>query len=250
VADYFKANTVRLSMSGFSWGDQVYTTFGSACIRKILLYSKDVQAPIPIKYTKLGAKNEDLYANVLAFPYEREGEVSGQITETVGYTGHFDYCVDGPYGKEVHELKCTDSKSTLYNVIVRGNYRLENLAQTVAYMDALEVERGQLIYTYYLEGIRDTQRSFIITLADSGQIIVDGEPIKFYIQDIHRHKLNAAQAIENDTVWQRPEGWQQKFGSPCGLCKFKDTCDSYDAGVINTTQEFIDSAKQSLERSM
>lgn len=255
-----KPKKVYMSNSGFMWGRVVFTDYKSGCIRNILLSANGVrEGEINKKYQVLGELNEERYEAYLksiGANYVRELAVKHPITpdSEVVLSGRIDFLRQLTGFVEVDELKSTDSTNKRREVIKKGKWVTENLAQAISYMISMECVTGRLVYTYYeMDDItkqyepRD-ERAFEIMIESSGRISVDGTPTQFSVNDQLNHRLAAKTAIETHTVWDRPYNWDKPFQSPCKFCPWSSTCDKYDDGKLADTDAFIHDAKISLNK--
>lgn len=246
MAYYHEPLTLRASSSAFAWGTLIFTDYNSGCLRKILIQSTGYETVIDPKYPLVGKLNEDRHAAKITSYYR---EVPFQ--RAVGYgpiqlRGHADFVHVDADGTQymVDELKSVTSKNVLKNTIKNGSYKTENLAQLVCYMTAFKVTQGRLIYTWYQQDAagewRDgEERIFKVDVDNFGRIFVDSKPSQYTVFDLYSHQLQAAKAVYDNHVLQRPVRWDAPFGSPCGPCKFKDACDAWDQGEIEGTDAFV-----------
>lgn len=253
------------SSAGFMLGAAVVTPYNSGCMRHILLQSKGLFADdIDPKYQELGALNEDRYEKEVLqtdpklLHYDKEYKIKQKIGDTEVYlVGRIDFLVrraDVP-GEIIHENKSSDSANTLREVIKKGNVKSHNLAQIVVYMIARETQKGKLIYSHYKKDkqtklwVMDNERAFKITISDAGVIMVDGVFSGYTVQDQLAHQNTAARVIENDLIYDRPLGWDDRFKSPCAYCPWSKACDKYDNGEITTVEQFVEEATQLLSNN-
>ena len=172
----------------------------------------------------------------------------------VTLTGHVDFLILNDDGEAVaiEELKSVTSKNTHRNVIKNGNFVIENLAQTVAYMVAMRVVKAKLIYTYYEEDGGELhaqdERTFKISIDNFGRIFVDDLPTRYTVQDYLAHRNAAAIAVSTGRVPQRPHAWDAPFGSPCAYCPFSKACDDWDKGVIESDEAFVELSTKCLSK--
>lgn len=256
MADYFNPNEFRASSSAFQWGDIVFTHYKTGCLRKILIQSRNHQAPINPKYTEIGAVNEDRHEVRLreegkTFIREFDFKSTVPTVDGVTFSGHIDFLhTDGTNPTMVDELKSVTSKNVKREVIKNGMWVPENLAQTVGYMGEAKVSKGRLIYTYYEQDTNNQkwyaldERTFHVTVDDFGKVAVDSKPTQYSFYDVLSHRVSAAKVIKDGTVGPRPYRWELQFVSPCTWCPFKKACDKYDEGSIEGTDAFVDYAKQ------
>lgn len=248
------------SSSAFAWGRIVFTEYKGGCLRTILLNSYGVrEGDIQEKYKILGALNEERHEEILkesGVKYDREFVVKQAVPSnpTVSFSGRVDFVQHLDSGIVVEELKSTDNKNKLREVIKNGTWVTENLAQLVSYMVALRTPIGRLIYTYYdldkttgkYEAKKD--RAFEVVIDDAGRICVDSAPTRFTVHDQIAHTQAAAKVIETGEIWDRPYHWNMPFKSPCIYCPFSGTCDAYDAGAIKDVTDFVMSAKKDIDK--
>lgn len=250
---------IRGSSSAFQWGQLVHTRYASGCHRNILLQSQDVRdGSIDPKHIKRGALNEELYEQYLQqqnIPYVREEPVSEPIHgyDDTFFVGRLDFRVSVGLEKRIDELKSTESSNVLLEIIKKGKYKPENLAQLVSYMIASRAVIGRLIYTYY-KVEKNTQvyskaseRTFCVVIQDNGSIEVDNVKTLFHVEDQLNHRQTAAHCINDMVVWARPYK-AHDYDGPCKGCVFSGICNKYDAGMTLSTEQFIEDGRQALSK--
>lgn len=251
-------NKLYGSSAAFLWGRVVFTDHKTGCLRNILLQSQGVrEGDIAEKYKAIGALNEERHEQVLKdanIKYDREFAVKQSVPAypTVSVSGRVDFVRHMDNGIIIDELKATESKNKLREVLKNGHFVTENLAQLVGYMVALQTTQGRLVYAYYEIPKGGTthefkkERAFEVIIDDAGRICVDTTPTQFTVYDQIAHTKAAAKVIRDMEIWDRPYMWSVPFKSPCQWCPFKATCDRYDAGQITDVTEFVKSAKSDL----
>lgn len=245
---------VRGSEAGFMWGRLVYTEYDTACLRKILLRSRGVRATVAEVHNERGKTYEGLYEQ--RFPTcQREVPVVLPVDGVDGadFSSRVDLIVGSGDDVVVHELKSTESKNVLRNVIKSGAYKVENLAQLISYMIAVGTDRGQLSYGYLERDANNAyqikqERTFKIVVDAVGRIVVDSVPTKWTIYDQIAHTQTSAKVQKEGIIWDRPAKWDAPFGSPCGYCPFKLACEKYDSGSIESVDAFVEISQQCLKQ--
>lgn len=239
---------LRSSSSGFAWGDLIFSHYKSSCLRWILIQSH-MPYEIDKKYSVLGKENEDRHQQELIdkdLVFKRELEVEKKLPwYNMTQRGHIDFLVyeDEPV---VHELKHVQSPNVYREVIKKGLYVTDNLAQCVNYMLHAKTQRGLLKYSYYKKGVYETEREFKVTIDDFGRIHVDKKPTKFTVQDQLCHQRQGARVLSEQLVAQRPYLGETPYVGACHWCPMSAVCTRYDSGAIEGTQSFIELAKQQL----
>jgi CRISPR/Cas system-associated exonuclease Cas4 (RecB family) len=240
---------IRGSESAFMWGRLVFTDYDTGCLRKILLRSRGVRGLVQEFHNERGKTYEAIYESRYD-ACSREVPVQVAVDDVAGvdFAGRVDLVVGAGAGAVVHELKSTESKNVLRQVIKSGIYKTENLAQLISYMAAIGTSSGKLAYAYMEKGINGVyqiknERSFDIQIDAFGRIVVDGRPSKWTVHDQLAHQFAAAKVVATGEVFDRPANWSAAFGSPCSYCPFKVTCAKWDAGDLKTTDEFVESGK-------
>lgn len=238
-------------------GDLVLTQYGSGCLRSILLGANGVRDTIDPKHMERGAFYEDQYAEEHP-DLVREKPISHPLVpfDGVVYSSRCDFFNDDadPTKRRVVELKSSESRSVLTDVIKKGKVKLNNLAQLVSYMVSLETVNGTLIYAYFERDkenpkvlIKRAERAFDVKIGDDGSINVDHQPTGYKVQDQLDHRYAACKVLTENIVWSRPYNWQASWDSPCRMCPFKKSCDRYDMFADSmTAEEFIEDAKATL----
>jgi hypothetical protein len=267
MAYYYSPNQFRISSSAFLWGRLVRTDYNTGCLRRILLQSLDISTTIDPKYEIIGKMNEDRHAKMLdekGTVYVREMVLQRPSKRVPGVeiSGHADFVITDALGRPtaVHELKSITSKNVRREVIGKGFFKTENLAQVVAYMGELDLTDGALIYTYYehpktaseedkkdwlkLEAV--DARTFSVHVDTYGRIHVDAHPTEFTAYDVIAHRNAAVEVIAKQNVVDRPYRHDTPFVSPCHWCAFKATCDAYDNGEVESDVAFVDKARNQI----
>lgn len=225
---------VRGSSSAFMWGRTVHTDYSSGCLRAIYLASKGVKDTIDESHSIRGELNEDTYEQELikqGLPYQRELTISGSLSIDPDY--HFSGRIDFLVGGVVHELKSSESKSRL-PAIKKGEWSTNNLAQTVAYMDQMNVTEGKLVYSYWVrdkkngEYQKSLETPLDISIDNYGRIGVNSKPTQYTVYDLYAHQYHVIKVQRDDIIWERPHNYDLLWGSPCGYCPFKDACNKWD----------------------
>lgn len=255
--------SVRGGNSGFVRNGQQFASDANSCFRKILLRHHKIEEPID-EGTKnvfaVGFFNEELFKQTLIkedLMFMADVELYEQVTKNVSLVGHADFVVTEPLRSIVFELKSITSKNSHKNIIEKGKYKLTNLAQCVRYMLMQETPYGVLRYTSFLEAveyrivksqpwsvteekikaIEPVSRCFEIFINNDGDILVDGKPSSFHVDDILTHTKLAAKFLESNTVSHgRP--LDPSGSDTCQYCPFSKACDTFDTTNIKT-EDFI-----------
>lgn len=252
-----KQIVLRSSSSGFAWGDLIFSHYKSSCLRWILV-SSHRSFVIDPKYSILGKLNEDLHEKELIAKgqyYVKEMEVESPTTmDGVVNKGHIDFLVGQRTlpGYKVDELKHVQSKNVYREVIKKGHFITDNLAQTVNYMLHAQTDHGLLKYSYYEKGqtgepVLVDSREFKVGIDKWARITVDDQPTKFHVQDQYNHQHQAAQVLLYQRVAQRPYNGEIPFVGACGMCPINAVCAQWDRGSIESTEAFVEVSKQQLE---
>ena len=244
---------IRGSQSSFMEDGQALSAWGTGCFRRQLIGSYGIEGPFPEAIARTGAANEEVYASELYYAgivFVREMEVNQEVTADIGLSGRVDFFC--PFEEfKVRELKSATSEKTFTEVIKRGHYKPNNLAQLVSYMVVLEEPKGILHYTYYDKAQEDyiptAVRAFQVTIDDDGRILVDGEDSEFTVANLLSHRYNSAMWLVDTSVPPLPKGHAEKWKSPCKYCDFRQACNMYDCGMIATKEEFIQQAAKGVK---
>ena len=223
------------------WGRTTYTTYSTGCLRSILIkHVSGVKNDIDQSHQIRGHYNEDMYEKHLQSvgkSYQREVEVtSGK------FSGHIDFLVDGL----VVELKSSQSKNRKA-AIKKGEYTIENLAQTISYMVATKTTQGKLIYSFWdliEDGSLEYKFNYVhnISIDSYGRISNNDVATRWTVYDLLAHQHYALKVQAENIVWDRPHNHDLLWGSPCTYCPFSKACDAYDAGEITTADQLISMA--------
>lgn len=229
-------------------GRLVFTDYSSGCPRRIYLASQGVKEPfIPKHYQAMGLQHEDAFGSTLSnASVERELPFKWSVPGTNAIiSGRIDYVIDG----EIFELKATDSKNNLTNIIKGGRLKPEQLAQVAIYMMAMNKSKASIYYGYYVRDkitdklVLSKDRTFILNIDDHGDIFVDTKYSGYNIADVLKFLNTVTDLINNHEISDRPHNWGARFGSPCSYCVFKSACELYDSGIIEGASAFVSNSK-------
>ncbi len=217
------------------WGTAAVIEYNSSCLRYLLVASKSRPPQIDPAFMAVGAHHEDWYAAQLGSRLaDRELVIKSEVLPGVEYSGRCDFVdTDGV----VHETKGTFSASALSYVINKGKYKTSHLAQLVSYLTQLHKTQGVIAVGFYMvdedgKYVQRAFREFKVSIQDDGSIYVDNEPSGFTVADQLAHRYQAAQALKNQTIADRPLN-HNGFNSPCNFCPLKSVCNDYDAKTID-----------------
>jgi hypothetical protein len=244
------------SSAAFCWGDMVLTDYPSGCLRRALLTAHGVRdGDIPELSKLVGAFHEDRYEEWLTteqeFPFHKEHSFRFEVAPDVIASGRCDYITYEPY-PVIHECKASTSKYAL-SPLRAGKIRLNHLAQLVFYLTFFRVCRGYVVSSVYAVGEEKREgkdftvlgeRKFTVEIEDTGRIMVDSKFSGYMVQDQLEHQQSSATAINDHVVWERPSGAEDKFGGCCKMCPYQGTCNRWDSGELETTDDFINHAKE------
>lgn len=250
---------IRPSQAAFQDGQLVFTRYSSGCHRHIYLANYGIREEIDQKHKERGQLNEDWFERRLgSTPYAREKSFALTLFADIGVvlSGRCDYILfpTDPDKKEVVELKSSESPSILNDVIKKGKYKLENLAQLLCYLMAESCTSGRLIYAHYKKDKKtkeyylNAEREFSVQVEDSGRILVDGEEAEFKVDNLLQHLRAAAVYLKNDQLAATRPYNESKFNGPCAYCVFKSSCELLDEGILTSVEEFVSQAKMDLLR--
>lgn len=242
------------SSAAFMEGGLVFTKYSSGCLRYLLLRHHGVKEDFDPSHAERGALNEQLFEEGLgSTPFIREKPFCIDVPGCNGavVSGRIDVVLhpDHPQLRKIQELKSTESSSVLKSVIKDGKVNIQNLAQVVSYMVAEQCENADIVVTYYKRDKKskvlkkDVERCFKIDLSEDGLIMVDSNSSGFYVANLLKHFRETAKAIKEHRVAGRPYS-SSPYDSPCSYCPFRNVCDLYDAGCLDSTDEFIAVSKQ------
>jgi hypothetical protein len=242
--------SVRGSQSAFMEDGLVSCKYDTGCFRAQLIGSYGIKKILPELIMRIGAINEARYEEELkhqGIAYEREVVLEQPIFHTVVSRGRMDfYCPEQEY--KIHELKSATSNKTFTDVIKRGHFKPENLAQLLSYMVNKEEYKGILHYTYYEKKGEDYEaaaiRAFYVTIDDDGSILVDEEKSKFTVADYLKHRYNSGMWLMDPDMPPKPKNHADKWRSPCKYCVFKQACNMWDMGLIREREEFLNEAER------
>jgi hypothetical protein len=245
---------IRGSSSAFVVDGLVISQWGTGCYRKQLIASYGLTPPFPPEMAKVGAMNERVYELGLieqGVDYLREVEVFQEVMGDITFSGHIDFwCPQDKY--KIRELKSATSEKTFIEVIRRGHYKSENLAQVVAYMVSEEVYDSILSYTYYSKEQEQYEptamRNFQVRIRDDGRIMVDEEESKFTVDNYLQHRYNSAKWLVSSDVPPRPKDHDNKWKSCCKYCEYASACNMYDCNFIHSKEEFINEVEKGAKK--
>ena len=249
--------------SAFLHGQIVKTKYSSGCLRNVLMSHYGLRDEVAEIYSKLGEINELRYEASLEgrddiLSWEREKSLRAPIPgapKNFGYSGRADFVVNHKdVGMAPHELKGTFSKTIRRECVRKDKVIMNHLAQLVSYMIFLESSTGFLVYAYYDRNKDDTfsfgeERVKEVKIDKDGHIFVDGMASEFCVDDYLSFRKAVVKVISEGLLWQRPEHWDMQWKSPCTYCVYKSVCNDYDAGIINSLEDFIKEARNYVEGS-
>lgn len=243
---------IRGGHSAFSYQGENHSCDANGCYRIILLRSLGLRTKTddPQRQTMtfgLGHANEEVITTLLTkagIIVEREREIRRNISPEVDFTGHIDITANG---NTLYELKSVSSIRSYINYIVKGKYKLNNLAQLVAYMITDEKKQGYLVYASYIyapagKEVNEKKKSGHLTWdriepcirkykveIEGKAIMVDGEAHpKYTIDNVIEHMLRSAQVVVDEEVSRIVPGY-----AGCLFCELAQTCTRFNSGEID-----------------
>jgi hypothetical protein len=281
-----KKHTFRFGNSAFFINGKVVTD-KEGCLRIVLLRANEAEKEILPQTKKtfaLGHVNEEIfienYVTPLNVKYEKEKEFQKTTKLGTWEVGHSDVIAYGNNNTPVvFELKSVSSVNSHKNYVLGDKLKLDNLAQLVNYMHEAKAPGGYLVYSSYIWGdyykpkdtskiekafnegrlitdefnlnekgiqIRPADKFYEVTFDTEGYILIDGVKYQdFNKKDVLKHRIAASKVLKEQLVWpERPESLTYH---PCTYCPFKNTCLKFDQKVIESTEDFIQSAKDELQ---
>lgn len=242
------------SSVAFMSGDLVVTEYSSGCLRYQLLASEGLKEPFDPKHARRGKINEERYESAIiasGLDYQREVPFKIPVADDAYISGRIDFTLSDT---QVHECKSSESPNVVRQVLKEGKLKKSNVAQLVTYLMAAKIPIGRLIYSAYKPDKNNPQvyihiadRVFEVTLGAEGEIYVDGKKYEFGALEIVAHFLASAGVIRDRRIVARPYNYTS-FDGPCKYCVFRDTCGLYDESVLESVEDFIESAKLELQR--
>lgn len=248
---------IRGGHSAFSKQGENHSCDANGCYRIILLRSMGYKPKTDnIQRQRmtfaLGHANEEVVAGLLedaGYTVEREREIHRTLSPEVEFTGHIDVTASKSGEVALYELKSVSSVNSYIKYIKKGNYKLNNLAQLVAYMLTDEKRLGYLVYSNFIyspaacevsdkkktltkwDKIEPCIRKYKVEI-DYKSIIVDGVAHEEYTTDnIVEHMLRSAQVVVDEEVSRIKPGYEG-----CFFCELKQTCERFDSGDIDGEQ--------------
>lgn len=241
--------SVRGGNSAFFKDGLFHTDGDQGCPRRVLLRSYGVEPPVgdirTQKTFNVGFLNEELFVKhyLPGILTSLDHAISEPITKNINFEGHADVVTKDL----VFELKSVTSKST-WDKVKKGKPKLSNVAQCVNYMLSRQTQKGYLVYSLYayVDGINLPDVFFEITIDNEGEILLNGKSTGYNLEHTVLDRQTKARVLEDDVVF--PERPVNPGGdkSPCFYCPFKAVCDQWDKAKINTTQEFLEKAKETV----
>lgn len=237
----------RPSSAAFQVGDLTVTEYPSGCLRYIVLDSlTERKVDIDPAYQAIGAKLEEIHEaalladqKVLEVQREEPTKLGVFGHDDAQYSGRRDFLVTYKDGTEqIDECKATFSKTTRRE-FRKGSPKINHLAQLVSYLAHQKLDTGRLIYGYFeeLDGeyILTESKEIIVCVQPNGDIYTGASKSPHTASDQLRHMQHAIKNLKAQTLSERPQGWDNKWGSPCNFCVFKDLCDSAPKAVDGPT---------------
>lgn len=236
------------SSLAFMDGRKVDTKYSSGCLRMVLAkafgYREGDIDPI---YQQLGAFNEMRFKAAQTaldhdkiedeVPFKTEIDDKGTIL-----SGRYDFLIwkKGSDEPEIHELKATMSKNTIY-AARKGQVSGHYLSQIVCYMLEKNHTKAFLHITGYRKG--KDEGTFVITSSRAKEIddftfeieirddriYTNGLPTSYLVSDLVAYILEVAKLLDSPTVLpERPLNAFEDWTSPCRWCSLKSVCDQVD----------------------
>jgi CRISPR/Cas system-associated exonuclease Cas4 (RecB family) len=228
---------------------ETVTDMPKNCPRHVVFRLNDlVPKDIPEIYKKIGALHEDAtWAQMDQGAFRREVALKQEVASGVWVSGRADFVgVD-----RIIETKGTAAKNAKSQIYTHGRYREDHLAQLLFYMIGFEKRIGELNYQIYKLNEEKTEitplcaRTFIVTIADNGEVFIDGATVP--VANTQQLLDNLAQQVKvvtgELTPVPRPRdsliNWK-----PCNFCAFKIACQEYDSGNDGSIECLITLAKR------
>lgn len=238
----------------------VYSDSPQACLRRILLRHHGIQEEIGEKTQKvfnIGYMNESQYQ--LQYPdMQGDVKVTVPLNKNAEFAGSVDF-VKSDGSPEEH--KSITSTTTHKLVFDNDLYKMDNLVQLASYMVALEQQKGELVYTSYVEAVTYKEidnftwdeirerilsitpqvKRYLVTLDDSGRFHFEKKPLDLYVDNIIDFWKEGANVLENNIVYPNRPETKKRFGTPCDFCPLKDVCSEWEKSPT-TTDNFLRSS--------
>lgn len=239
------------SSSAFMKGASAETLYNSACPRFIMVekLNEVPKGSIPEIYSQVAAIDEARFFEVLKKRHtkvEREVPIRKElVNDKIILSGRRDFVADGwVYEKKssINTRKAGDLK--------KGKVNLNQLAQLVTYMLMGEHVNGALVVTVYQFNKDLTalevkyEREFIVSIEDTGAILLDGSPLTHTVDDIRRFYKTLVKGLVDREVPPMPQNWTSKYGSPCNFCPIKEKCLEYELKGLDRESFLLDSGEE------
>lgn len=240
-----------------------------SCLRVIFLRAEGIQAPVDFRSHltfALGYAWESVFSSLEGsekFKLRSQIPIGPEPIQgsSVPFTGTADFIMDFPNGQSIAvDTKSVSSINSYIDLFQKGKVKTNYVAQLVTYMEFLKLNTGYLApasFIYAGKGhmtagtFRDTggkiepSMKLIPIQLHGSQIVVNGDPADFNLDDVRRHREAAAFSIETRTI--SPTRPQSTSGySVCHFCKFKNACDQFETEYDNSADNFISIVKNKL----
>jgi hypothetical protein len=260
----------KVSVSSLAFAENgVVLGKGSSCLRMRQLKSAGVYLPdIPATLQRIGEFWErqvelELKLGHTDWEYVREQGYDWTINELgVRLRGRADFYVKPADGVPfLIECKALGSTARRLKVIRKREPDPGHIAQFVGYFLMSGINGGILRYAFIQESPDSDElmipeckpgaanrADFSVVLRD-GEILVDGEPYKYNLENLTQYIALVGLSSNNNSVAARPYVDPfNPFSSACRQCPFADTCDTYDErALVSTTptlEQFIESCRR------
>jgi hypothetical protein len=209
------------------------------------------RVPLHPDYAAIGATHEELHEK--AHPEaKREVPFKRVVNPTAILSGRADFVFDD----HVDECKATFSETTFKNAKA-GKPEMSHLTQLVCYLMEFGVQRGRLIYGYFVkakDGSFKRQDTAVIevSVGEHGNVYVGGADTGYTVSDLTNTVLQIADWMRTDVPAPRPAA--NGFMSACKFCPLKELCDRIDDQGLYISEardealELIENKKQAVPK--
>jgi hypothetical protein len=214
----------------FSWNTYYTPKYESGCWRYMQLAVGAKRIPLHPDYAAIGNMHEELHEKDHP-EAKREVPFKRVVNPNTILSGRADFVFDD----RVDECKATFSETTFKNAKA-GKPEMSHLTQLVCYLMEFGVQRGRLIYGYFVQEkdkldkpktFRRKDTAIIeVSIGDQGNVYVGGADTGYTVSDLTNTIFQIADWMRTDLPAPRPAA--NGFMSACKFCPASELFDRID----------------------
>lgn len=245
------------SAAAFMSGPLVDSKKSHSCHR-FMWASAHTEAPrqndVDPAYAGLGALDEARLAAKLTkkrIKFEREVPFKIPFKDVI-ISGRYDFDIAYKDGSYILEKKASTSDYVKKDHLDTGIPDSNHVAQLSMYLLLHKRPIGHLHLSYYeLNPEQDSyvvaqEKIWVITVLDTGEIMVDGTPYLHNVADLRRWLLGAHDALTKpESIPSEPRLHAIPYKNPCYFCPLKAVCESHKH-TEKSSKVFLEEADRAL----